>query len=284
MSEQTKPVIKKTLEIKNIGQCTIEQWNPESAIEIYQTMEQHNWAPWLAASPDSLIGRSRVFPEGQLLLRGPNNEPLASISTNRTSWNGQTINLPSWDEVAGEPTTYEATYQNNGNALILMSMNVNPKYKKNGLATTLVKEVQELTEELGVEYLIGSFRPSEFGKFKAEKGPIPFADYISMKAEKADGLVPLDAWIRSLTRNGMQPLKIDEHAMCVTIDLLEFEELKKTYKPECWKESSSDIWECGEVGQWQINLITGTATYIESNLWGILPGTLSYEEFLEQTI
>lgn len=283
MKEIKAPIVKKTVEIKGFdGLCTIEQWSPESALDIYHTMEVYNWAPWLAATPDSLAGRADIFPEGQLLLRGPNKEILASLSTNRISWDGQADSLPSWDQVAGDPTTYEKTYQPDGNALVLMSMNVVPKYKKNGLATTLVQEVQELAKELGVEYLIGSFRPSEFGNYKAENGLTPFTNYVSMKTKKPDGFVPFDAWIRSLTRNGMQPIKIDENAMCVTIDLLEFEELKKTYKPEIWKQTEVSIWECGEVGQWSIDEDANTAIYIESNVWGILPGTPGYKEITEQ--
>lgn len=284
MTEKTQPVITKTVDIKNIGHCTIERWTPESALEIYQTMEIYNWAPWLAASPESLAGRAQVFPEGQLLLRGPNKELLASLSTNRVSWDGNKSNLASWDEVAGDPTTYEKTFQQDGNALVLMSMNVNPEYKKNGLATALVKEVQDLARELGVEYLIGSFRPSEFGNYKAKNGSMPFEQYINMTTTKPEGLLPYDAWIRSLTRNGMKPLKVDKHAMCVTVDLAEFEELKTQHKPECWKQISENTWECGEVGEWIIDQEHICATYIESNLWGILPGTPAYETFMEHTI
>jgi len=284
MSEQTKPIIKKIFAIEHIGQCFLEQWTPKSALDIFQNMERYNWAPWLAASPDSLAGRAQTFPEGQMLLRGPNNELLASISTNQITWDGCKTHLPSWDEVAGDPTTYENTYQKDGNALVLMSVNVNPQYKKNGLATTLVKEVQALAKEIGVTYLIGSFRPSEFGTYKNECGNTPFAEYINLKTIKSDGEVPYDAWIRSLTRNGMHPIKIDEHAMYVTIGLAEFVGLKALHKPELWKQMDEDIWECCEVGQWHIDKKVGIATYIESNLWGILPGTPGYEEFTAQTI
>lgn len=247
----------------------IKTWTPEAASKIYQTLEVHNWAPWLAASEESLIGRSLVFPDGQLLIEAPNGEIIASVSTNRINWDGKVESLPNWDAVAGDPTTYEQTYIPDGNTLALMSMNVHPKYKKNGLATKLIKEVQEVAKALGIQQIVGSFRPSEYGTFKQTHDEVTFEEYISMKRDE-DGL-PIDAWIRSLVRSGMQPLKVDKQAMTVSgIDMATFVELQNTYHVGMWKKVGENTWECGEVGQWTVDPHTQLATYVESNLWGII--------------
>ncbi len=255
------------INIEKIGQCIIKNWSPEDANAIYD-IEHQNWAPWLEAKPPSLKGRAQVFPEGQLMMCSPNNEILATLSTNRINWDGQNNGLPTWDQVAGDPTTYEKTYSENGNALVLMSMSVNPEYKKSGLATLLVKEVVGLAKQLNIEYLVGSFRPNEFGGYK--KNNNPFCDFTEYCQMVRDDNQPKDAWLRSLIRNGMKPIAVDHHAMAVTISLEEFNELKLQYNPSNWLQLENNTWECGEVGSWQINT-DNTATYIESNLWGQIP-------------
>lgn len=244
-------------------------WKRGTTELIHSKLEIPNWAPWLAASKESLLGRSKVFPKGQLVTTDIQGNPLASLSMNRISWNGNPLSLPSWDMVAGEPTTYERTYQPQGNALVMMSMNVDPLHQGEGLAKRLIEQAKLLAIELGVEYIIGSFRPNEFGKYKAMEGKqhTTFREYISKTRD--DGL-PIDGWIRNLYRNGMKPIQIDAKAMTVTIPIEEFFNYQKTYNVGSWKEVSPGIWECGEVGSWQINYANSTATYQESNLWGIV--------------
>jgi len=269
---------KSQIEVSKIGLCALGHWTPETALQIHQNLEIHSWAPWLAASPESLVGRAKTFSEGHLFLKSPTGEIIASVSSNRINWDGQVKHLPNWDTVAGDPTTYEKTYVHDGNTLTLMSMNVHPAYKKYGLATALVHQIQEVATSLGVEYIAGSFRPSEFGSYKAMHGAIAFDEYAFKQRE--DGL-PVDAWIRSLTRNGMIPLIVDKKAMTVPVDMATFEDLKINYHPDSWYQISENVWECGEVGQWQLDLKEGKATYQESNVWGILPGTPGYNKFIK---
>jgi GNAT superfamily N-acetyltransferase len=185
---------------------------------------------------------------------------------------GATTELPSWDEVAGDPTTYENTYNPQGNALTLMSMNVRPDLQSRGLARKLIGSIQQVAQDLNIEHVIGSFRPNEFGKFKQKNPSCSFEEYCAMTRE--DGL-PVDAWLRNLTRNGMKPLKIDHQAMVVTVPLSEFYEIQTIHKPEMWQivGSQDEIQgvECGEVGAWHVDLGNQSATYIESNIWGTLP-------------
>lgn len=243
-------------------------WEDNSISQIYSKLEIPNWAPWLVASQDSLAGRARIFKNGQLVLMEANtNIPAASLSTNRIWWNGDPKTLPSWDTVAGDPTTYEATYQPNGNTMTLMSMNVRPDLTGAGLARKLIEEIQMVARELAVENLIGSFRPTEYGKYKLNtEFPVDFGTYCSLT--RPDGL-PIDSWIRNLTRNGMIPLRVDPCAMVVQLPLQEFNELKNTFNVDKW-HYINDLWECGEVGNWTVDKTTNLATYIESNLWGKL--------------
>ncbi len=88
----------------------LEFWTTEKAQAILTQLEQPNWAPWLAAGVESLAGRAIVNPEGQFLLAAEDGGLIASLSTNKINWGGNPEILPTWDEVAGDPTTYEQTY------------------------------------------------------------------------------------------------------------------------------------------------------------------------------
>lgn len=249
---------------------TTDNWTVKDAEVIYELLEKPNWAPWLAASKDSLVGRSLVFPQGQLVLKGVDDTPLASLSTNQIFWNGQLETLPTWDEVAGDPTTYAHTYKSKGNTLVLMSMNVHPEYKGIGLARTLTEEIKKVASKLNVDYLIGSFRPTQFGKYKSQpdKWSADFADYCKLLREDK---LPIDSWLRNLIRNGMIPLTVDKEAMAVETSIHELWEFMQVYNMSMWNEVMSNVWECGEVGQWTINPKSQKANYRESNLWGTIP-------------
>jgi len=262
-------LINRQIEVKNAGKCVVNLWKPEDGSEIYNQVEKLNWAPWLSASPQTLSARAMVFPEGHLIIKDIEGKKiLATLSTNRINWDGDITHLPSWDRVAGEPTDYSSTYDPDGNTLVLMSMNVHPEYQGAGLARQLIGLIKEQAKELGITNLIGSFRPNEFGKFKSEGSnwQIDFEKYC--KTNQKDGW-PIDGWLRSLKKNGMEPLIVDREAMTVPTSLDEFEQYKASYNLGKWKEVTPGIWECGEVGQWKI--IDDQATYQECNLWGKFP-------------
>lgn len=244
-------------------------WINKDIGDIYEQLEKPNWAPWLSAPVTSLAGRASVFPEGQIVMENSGGELCASLSMNRINWSGNIDELPSWDDVAGDPTTYEKTYVPDGNTLCLMSMNVNPEFQGQGYAKTLISEAKKLGEKLGVQYVIGSFRPNEYGKHKLEKGvdALAFDDYAVLT--RTDGL-PEDAWLRNLSRNGMRHLKVDTKAMVVPVTLEEFEGYKDEYHQGQWVEVEDNSWECGEVGTWHVDVKNNTAVYIESNMWGII--------------
>jgi len=243
-------------------------WKPEDAHPIFEILEKPNWAPWLAASEDSIKGRSIIFPQGQLMLKSKEGLPIASLSTNRVEWNGDMVTLQSWDDYAGDPTTFENTFCTKGNTQILMSMNVHPEYQGLGLARILMDAVKTRAKELGILFLVGSFRPNQFGEFKSinDNWKVDFETYSKML--RPDGL-PIDSWLRNLIRNGMKALIVDKKAMTVETSIEEFTKYQSVYNIGKWKEVTPNTWECREVGQWTIK--GNTAIYQECNLWGKIP-------------
>ena len=244
---------------------TICSWSPSEAPEIYAALEHPNWAPWLEASVTSLAGRANIFPKGQLVMKDSIGNYMASLSLNQINWDGNKAHLPSWDDVAGDPTDYSQTYTKNGNTLVLLSMNVDPALKGLHLPSKMIAEAQKTATNLGASHLIGSFRPSGYGEVKKGMPDLDFETYCLLKKCGSDK--PLDHWLGSLWHLGMKMLAVDDKAMTVTVPIAEFE----SYKKNDWKEIKSGIWECGEVGAWKVDSASGTATYQESNVWGSLP-------------
>jgi len=248
----------------------IAPWKPYESYGIYAQLEHPNWAPWLEASIETLAGRAKTFPEGQLVLTNGLGMKLASLSLNQIYWDGDPSHLPSWDAVAGDPTDYSQTYDKDGNTLVLMSMNVAPGHYGEQLPSLMVDHTQMLAKALGVSHIIGSFRPSGYGNAKKEHGYVlPFAKYVGMMKEGGDK--PLDPWLRSLSWKGMQMLAVDGHAMVVQVPMDQFEGYKKSYHPLAWEKTPQGVWECGEVGSWSLDCKKDIATYVESNVWGSLP-------------
>lgn len=232
-------------------------------------LEKKLWAPWLAASSNSIAGRMDVFPEGQLCIYDEH-ALHASLSLNRIQWDNQPDSLPSWDDVAGEPTTYENTFVPGGNTLTLMSMNVNPDSQGLKLPARLVGAARHLAAHENIQNIIGSFRPSEYGNAALRaienQSLIPsFDEYIT--STNSDGL-PVDAWLRSLARNGMTQLKVDRSAMAVTITSEEFQELQQPDWRDIEHDGQAMIW-CGQTGFFY-KQTDQSYTYRESNIWGRL--------------
>lgn len=256
--------------MEQLKHMTIRPWIPEEAPELYKVLEHPNWAPWLEAGVETLAGRAKVFSQGQLVMVDGFGKYAASLSLNQIDWDGDIGHLPTWDEVAGEPTDYSTTYSPNGNSLVLLSMNVSPAYKGLKLPGKMIDGAKEVAISLGVQHLIGSFRPSGFGEVKKGLGyDFDFQEYCMMKQDGSDK--PIDHWLRSLSWKGMQMLAVDPKAMTVAVGLEEFEAYKNTYKPGVWVQIKPNIWECEEVGSWTVDQEEGLATYQESNMWGSLP-------------
>lgn len=254
------------------SECQVDFWGPQdNPLLIYQWLEQPNWAPWLAAGPETIAGRGAVFPQGQLLLKDRIwGKAYASLSLNRIFWDGNPAQLPNWDTVAGDPTDYSTTYQPQGNTLVLMSMNIRPDYQGLQLPAKMIDHTLATAHALGIEHVIGSFRPSGYGAAKKEAGyQLDFAEYCATVKPGSDK--PVDPWLRSLAWKGMRMMAVDHQAMVVPVPIGIWKGYMGFYKPGEWVETAENVWECGEVGKWTVDPQNGVATYQESNVWGILP-------------
>ncbi|CAN5179858.1 hypothetical protein BH11PAT1_BH11PAT1_5470 [soil metagenome] len=273
---------------------TVDIWHPGDAQIIHDELEVKNWKWPLATPVETLQTIASTFPEGQLVVRERKGNPIASLITNRVNWNGNLDTLPTWDEVVGileeGNSVYGGdcteTYKQEGNTLVLLSMNGNPDIK--GLARNLLEHIKGVANTIGVEHLIGPFRPSGYGEFKmnilksmmetpdsfdldAYKKATDFETYCKMTILKDGQVLPQDAWLRSVTHNGMIPLKAQKDAMKIVVSPDEFIQGKNESesKGNKWIEISPGIWEFGEVGRFY--KYNEYAEYKEDNYWGKLP-------------
>jgi GNAT superfamily N-acetyltransferase len=269
-----RPVLQSAPSPTSLGSETnyvVTGWQSEDCWPIYQRLERTNWAPWLAYSPDHLERLWRVFPDGHLVVRDVDGRVLAYLSANRIEWDGDAATLPTWDEVAGGSVLlpdYDVRYARTGNTMVLLSLSVSQELQGTGLPGRLIREAQVVARRLGLEHLIGSFRPTQYGRYKLRFSDPGFEAYCAMR--RADGQ-PLDAWLRVLARRGMQSLRVARRAMKVRVSRQAFEEYRQVHNPGDWMEILPGRWECGEAGAWRVPSGSDTAMYVEDNLWGALP-------------
>ncbi len=257
---------------QSTSQYKIEKWAPAD-VRAISRLEELNWAPWLRKSSDNMRNIASHFPDTQLLARNNRGDVVAVLTANRINWDGNPHSLGTWDDVVGgseKASDYSSTYITDGNTICLTSSAVDPLAKGEGLAAKLVTEMKQVGKELGVDHLIGPFRPSGYGAYKLEHGTTDFVEYCGMMRE--DGQ-PLDPWLRNAVRLGMQPLGVAEASMVVEVPMSKFEEYKETYHPEKWKDFGNGRWECGETGSWYVDPADNRAKYIEPNVWGKIPLT-----------
>ena len=255
--------------MSNVEAQTWQQFAANEGMGPIHALENKCWAPWLAASPESMDGRAETFPDGQVCLT-IDGTLMATLSANRINWDGKLESLPTWDEVAGEPTDYSKTYQPNGNSLVLMSMNVDPAARGLQLPKLLIAKLLGYASIQGIEHVIGSFRPSAYGKAVLaavnEGGKLPpFETYCSSTDDHGNYI---DPWLRALARNGMTPIAIDSKAMQVSLSAEEFEGVKQ----HSWQQIELDgvtIWCPDETGVFY-QRPDGSYLYKEINLWGKL--------------
>jgi ribosomal protein S18 acetylase RimI-like enzyme len=251
----------------------VERWKPNDVPAIVH-LEELCWAPWLRKPADNIGTIASLFPETQLVAKNHNNVIVAAITANRINWDGNPQSLQTWDSVAGgseNASDYIATHVLDGNTICITSSAVDPSVQRKGLAKRLIMEMKDVGKELGVDHLIGPFRPSEYGNYKIAQGPnsnVSFAEYCELKQEDGQSL---DPWLRSAAKLGMKPMRVEEASMVVEVSMNKFEEYRKSYNSNKWVDFGNGRWECGDTGSWYLNLEQEKATYIEPNLWGEIP-------------
>lgn len=264
---QTFPKIYKGI---NTTKYSITKWHPSDAHNLFK-LEEKVWAPWLRKPEKNFATIAKIFPQGQRKITNKRGEIIAFITTNRVNWDGDPASLNTWDSVAGgsiESSDYSKTFIPSGNTLSLMSITVDPVMRGKGLASKLVKEVIDIAKNLEIKHLNCSISPSNYGNFKLEPGneSTEFEDYC--KIATSDGL-PIDPWLRVVTKQGMLPLRVEEKSMEIQVSLKKFKEYRKTYNKNKWMQNKKGTWECGKTGIWTIK--NNCAVYTEPNLWGEIP-------------
>lgn len=254
---------------------------------VHEHLETPSWAPWLSFSLEEMRAYDEVFPAGQIVHLGDGDLPAGALTSIRMDWTGDPDDLGSWDAVSGKDTSVADSHRPDGNTLVLLSVSIRVDGRGRGLSASLVSSARELARSEGVDHVISAFRPSGFGSHKAAGGSMDFPTYCATRRE--DGL-PVDPWLRALTRLGMRPLRVQERAMVVAVHLDELDRFRAEHRPEVWFRldpgrggeviaslpadlvaDSDEVWECGETGSWLIDRRAGRAVYVEANLWGELP-------------
>jgi|GEM_PF-2858695 len=158
------------------------------------------------------------------------------------------------------------------NTIVLTALFVRPEFRGEKIPALLFQSIKVEVKKLGYQWLIGPFRPSQYGRYKRESGLLHnhdvFAEYCYKKRE--DGL-PVDGWLRSLTRNGMVMLKPEANSFSISKPLTRFREFKNYHKPGEWYQPAPGVWECGETQTWYVDEDKGVVSSVEPNLWGMIP-------------
>ncbi len=109
-------------------------------------------------------------------------------------------------------------------------MAIHSDFRGIGVARKLIERAKTLTKELNVDNLIGPFRPNQYGWFKLENPE--FSDFEVYCRRKRDDGLPTDEWLRNLSRNGMEIIKVDSEAMKGIFSLDEFYNFRQSYYPQ----------------------------------------------------
>lgn len=248
----------------------------------YERLEAQSWAPWLRFSRQVLTEHVRAFPEEQFFAYDQDGL-VGALSTNRIQWDGDPAFLTSWHATAGERQDYKDTYVTHGNTLVTMSMSIARRSRGSGVAGQLLDAVRTSARSRGIDHVVGTYRPLGYGSFKT-RDDTGFLGYVDLQQ---DGGLPLDPWLRALTRMGLRRLKIDEQAMVVDLSLREFDRLRRL-SATAWVRTATardallhepalpfpvadcEFWEAQETGTWYVHRQAGQAVYVESGVWGIV--------------
>lgn len=155
------------------------------------------------------------------------------------------------------------------NATVLVAIHLDPKYRGRGVAQQILTLAIERAREQGRDYVLSPFRPSGYGPWKAERGASHSAElFAEYAAERRDDGLPIDPWFRSLTRLGVEFVKLAPQSMRLERPAADFEQLRATFKPDEWYSPQPGVWECGETQTWyeRDDLVVS----IEPNAWGVL--------------
>jgi hypothetical protein len=247
--------------------------------------------------------KARLFPEFFYQVRTREGRPVAYLATVPGYWSGENQSLqdlPYYEETLNFSKTkmrlltwlylitveflriprlfdaltarYRQQKLDGSNCIVLLAMTIDPEFQRLQIPTRLLSAVKSTARILGMKYVIGPFRPNAYGKYKAEQGvahsnPL-FEQYCSLKNDQD---LPQDPWMRVVSRNGAQFVKLEYRSYRVSHSIEAFERLRRNFKPESWYSPAPDTWECGETPTWYVDYCKKTVLSVEPNIWGYIP-------------
>jgi len=157
------------------------------------------------------------------------------------------------------------------NCIVLIALTVDPDYRNMKLPSLLLSAVTETAHRLGMAYVMGPFRPSNYGTFKAKRraahSHLLFEEYCSLKNDEG---LPIDPWLRTVARHHVEFLRLDPRSFQVPGSIEQFERFRQNYKPGHWYSPSLDVWECGETPTWYVDRCKKQVLSVEPNIWGMI--------------
>jgi radical SAM enzyme (TIGR01210 family) len=176
-------------------------------IDLVMKNEEETWPEGTRATRDKFESRARIFPEG-FFLAYESGHPVGVTTSEIIQYEPQSP-IESWESITNNgyitPEKIDSGkavgYNEDGNALYVVSVGVNPDYQKRGIGSQLVQEQIKLAKEKGLKYLVLGARVPSLKKAKAKNERIIPEEHI--KATRKDGL-PVDSELRFYTRNGLK--------------------------------------------------------------------------------
>ena len=277
----------------------------------WHDIRRHGFTEWYVGQPQALSltynrhianAKARLFPDYLHQVRTREGKAVAYVATVPAYWSGDIQALH--DFYYYDSTFRSNTYQSflltalyvstvrffrspkmfdaimakfrkrklsDANCIVLIALTVDPHYRNMKLPSLLLSSVQETAQRLGMAYVMGPFRPSGYGAFKAERhvahSNLLFEEYCGLKNDEG---LPIDPWMRTVARHHVEFLKIEPRSLQVPGSIDQFESFRKNYKPGNWYSPSLDVWECGETPTWYVDRCKKQVLSVEPNIWGMI--------------
>jgi GNAT superfamily N-acetyltransferase len=195
------------------------------------------------------------FPEYQLYLLNPSEEPIAVAQSMPMVWDGSLADLPlGWYDILVRATSgYEAGRA--PNTLSPLEIAIQPEYRGHGVSYRLINALRNLAVSREFHAMLVAVRPSE----KSDYPITPMERYVRWK--RSDGS-PFDLWLRAHWRSGGEILTVAHPSMIIEGRIEQWEEWTGLEFPE-----SGDYVVPGALVPVQVDREMNLVRYVEPNVW-----------------
>ena len=174
------------------------------------------WPEGTRATKDKFESRAKVYPEGFFLAYEAGR--VVGVSTSEVFSYSEDSDIQSWENItnngfitssqteSGTPTGH----QEQGNALYVVSLGVDPAVRNRNIGSILIRRQQELATAKGLQYVVLGARLPGYAEAKQENPELTAEEYAS--SARADGS-PRDDEIRFYSRNGFRISEVKANYM-----------------------------------------------------------------------